>query len=108
MSNNCKRNPVKQPIAALPLPPRNSRHGRALLGSPSTSGDSRPAPYVKTWRTVEVNPQTNLAEVKYHNRPMTADEIIEARNSVKRALKSTNTYGKKNEPLRVTRIKENK
>lgn len=96
MSNNVKRRPNPSPLAARELPPRRSRHGRVIVGTPEGSReDQRPSPYVKTWREVKMNPEGKV-EVVFHNRPMTEQEVQVERNKVMRATKSTNTYGKPN------------
>jgi hypothetical protein len=94
---NLKRG-IPSPLGSLVLPPRKSRHGRVMVGDAQPGmTDDRPSPFTKTWRTVETNSETGLVEVKHHKRLMTAEEVQEERNKVKRAITPTAKLGLKNE-----------
>lgn len=85
MSNNVKRRPYRADLTtSKKLRPRASRHGKPLADV-----------YVKHWRTVETDSKSGEFKTVYHSRPMTSEEIQEARDSVLRASRPTNRYGKR-------------
>jgi hypothetical protein len=89
---------MKQSVGHIHLRPRATRHNRPLS---EVFLITIPA---KTERKVVMNKDTGAYEVRHEivteagQRPMTADEIKDARHSVLRALDSTTKWGKPNTP----------
>ena len=73
------------PLQKSSLRPRDSRHGKPLTEV-----------YKVTWKTVETDKKTGEFKTVTHERTMTELEIQAARDRIKRASDSTNSYGQKN------------
>jgi hypothetical protein len=92
-------------LAAREMRPRESRHGRPIVGS---DGPYWKPAVVSRERKVTTNKSTGLLEVHYietvisTRRPMTFEEIQKYRNSIKRATEPTTPGGKKNVSEKTT------
>lgn len=93
-------------------PPRNSRHGRVVVGYPPRNfDDQRPSPYVRpVYETVVQERQVRMVNgevvivpacevpVCVGERPMTLDEVQASRAQVLRASGPTTQFGDENKP----------
>ena len=90
------RGHTKQAVSCVALRPREERHGKPL------SEFYWKEEVVRVTRGARINPTTGEAEayverkVLSPRRPMTPQEIADARYAVKRALKSTTRWGSPN------------